>query len=315
METQSEPKTLLEAVRYFSDADNCDRFMEKVRWPDGQPCCPKCGNVEVGRIKSRRAYQCKAKECRKQFTLKLGTIFEDSALGFDKWLPAVWSITNAKNGISSCELARAVGVTQKSAWHMLHRIRLAMQTKSFAKITGEVESDETFFGGLVKNMHSARKKKVLAEWGNKGKIPIHGMLQRGGEIRVKVVKSATAPQVLPHIHENIEKGATVYTDIAALYRSLGRDFQHYAVNHAIRYVDGRIHTNGLENFWSLFKRMARGTYVNLSVQHLQRYLDEQARRFNMRKLKDGERFQEVIRSVVGKRLTYRELTDGEAQTA
>lgn len=310
------PQTLIEAVRYFADPDVCHRYMVNVKWPTGTVCCPKCGSIDVGEIKSRRAFQCKAKECRKQFSTKVGTIFEDSPLGFDKWLPAVWAITNAKNGISSCELARALGVTQKSAWHMLHRIRLAMKTKSFQRITGEVESDETFVGGRLRNMHTAKRLKRLSIFGNRGGMAvIHGLLERGGEIRAQVIPRANRKTTMGFIRENVAEGSMLYTDIASWYRKVGPEYIHQAVNHACEYVNGRVHTNGLENFWSLFKRAAKGTYVCPSPEHLQRYLDEQVRRFNLRKMNDGERFQEVIRSVVGRRLTYKELTDGQAEAA
>src|SRR6185312_6508805 len=151
--TDGFPQTLMEAVTYFADPNRCHEYMKSIKWPDGRISCPQCGGLEVGEIKSRRMFQCKAKGCRKQFSVKVGTIFEDSPLPLQKWFVAVWSITNAKNGISSCELGRAIGVTQKSAWFMLHRIRLAMKTGTFARIKGEIEADETFVGGLSKNMH------------------------------------------------------------------------------------------------------------------------------------------------------------------
>ena len=185
--TSAQPKSLIEAVRVYSDLDVCHQQMVAIRWPTGQVTCPKCGGEHVGEIKSRRMFQCKAKECRKQFSAKVGTIFEDSPLGLDKWFVAVWSIANAKNGISSHELARALEVTQKTAWHMLHRIRLAMQTKSFHKITGEAESDETMIGGLAGNMHSKRRKEKIRGTGASGKTIVQGVLERGGKVRCAVV--------------------------------------------------------------------------------------------------------------------------------
>lgn len=314
MNENNSPKTLLEAVRYFSDLDVCHAYMVKIKWPDGQVCCPECGCIDVGEIKSRRMFQCKTKRCRKQFSVKVGTIFEDSALGLDKWIVAVWCIVNAKNGISSCELARAIGVTQKSAWHMLHRIRLAMQTKSFRQITGEIEADETFIGGRLANMHKAKKDKVIAEFGPRGrnKTVVAGQLERGGEVRAQVIKTTQTRHLVPIVRKNIKPGSTIYTDILTTYKCLSDEYIHEVVNHAKCYVQGRIHTNGLENFWSLLKRCIRSTYVAVDPEHLQRYLDEQCRRFNMRKGTDASRFHAVMQDVVGRRLEYADLTHAES---
>ncbi|MCH8343794.1 MAG: IS1595 family transposase [Planctomycetes bacterium] len=304
---QKSPQTLIEAVRHFSDLDCCHGYMVGIKWPDGQIWCPECGSTEVGEIKTRWLFQCKAKECRKQFSVKVDTIFEDSPLGLDKWLVAVWCIVNAKNGISSCELARAVGVTQKSAWHMLHRIRLAMRTQTYHRITGEVESDESFIGGRMANVHKS-KRKNLPHHGNKAVV--HGLLQRGGEVRARTVPDDRKATLLPLIRENVMPGSRLYSDIGNTYKrgGLNPEYLHEVVNHAIRYVDGRVHVNGLENFWSLLKRCLRGTYVRVAHQHLDRYLDEQCRRFNLRKGTDASRFHEVMRGIVGKRLRYGELT-------
>ena len=275
MKEQNSPKTLLEAVRYFTDLDMCHAYMVNIKWPDGQVCCPECGGTEVGEIKSRRLFQCKAKGCRKQFSVKVGTIFEDSALGLDKWIVAVWCIVNARNGISSCELARAIGVTQKSAWHMLHRIRLAMQTKSFRRIIGEVETDESWIGAKMANMSGNRKTKAKKRYGHKGrKTIVHGLLERTGEIRAKVVPNVERGTIESIVRKNVEKGTKLYSDIGSAYFCGYYGYLHYMVNHAKQYVDGRIHTNGLENFWSLLKRCLHGTYVAVEPQHLQRYLSQ-----------------------------------------
>jgi transposase-like protein len=299
------PTTLLEAVRHFSNLDVCHEYMTKIKWPDGKITCPNCGGENIGQIKSRRMFQCKSKGCRKQFSTKVGTIFEDSPLGLDKWFVAVWSIANAKNGISSCELARAIGVTQKSAWHMLHRVRLAMKTKSFQKIIGEIESDETYVGGKARNMHKGKRK--VRGTGPSGKAIVQGLLQRGGDVRCEVVPSPTRHCLEGVIRENVQAGAAVYTDDIRSYDHLGDDYLHAVVNHAVRYVEGRVHTNGLENFWSLLKRALGGTYVAVNPEHLPRYLDEQTFRFNKRKGTDGTRFLEVMLATPGKRLQYKEL--------
>lgn len=300
----NEIKTLLDAVKYFSDLDACHHYMVGIKWPDGKVACHKCGGQNIGYIASRRMLQCKSTECRKQFSAKVGTIFEDSPLGLDKWFVAVWCIANAKNGVSSCELARSVGVTQKTAWHMLHRIRVAMETSTFKKLNGEVESDETFIGGAGQNQH----KRKFKGRGAVGKSIIHGLLQRDGEFRGAVVADTTKETLCLAVKSNVEAGATVYTDAAASYASLEQNYIHAVVDHAKQYVLGNIHTNGLENFWSLLKRTLGGTYVQVAPFHLFRYLAEQTFRYNKRKLTDAQRFQWVMLSVLGKRLTWRQLT-------
>ncbi len=305
------PANLLEAVRYFSDLDVANDFLAGMRWPDG-PMCPVCGSTEYSYLSTRRVYKCKQKECRKQYTVKLGTIFSDSPLGLDKWLPAVWLVANSKNGISSHELGRALGITQKSAWFMVHRIRLAMQTGSFDKLDGEVEVDETFVGGKAKNMHpDVRARKITGRGSGHGggdKTIVVGVRQRNGEMRAKVVPDVKRSTLHGHILDNVERGSKVYTDRYQSYRDLNRDFDHATIDHAVKYVEGRVHTNGLENFWSLLKRGLHGTYVSVDAAHLHRYVDERVFTYNMRKLNDYGRFTNVLRSVAGRRLTYAELT-------
>ncbi len=305
------PQSLLEAVRHFTDPDRCHEYMKSMKWPDGRIVCPKCGGDHVGEIKSRRMFQCKTKDCRKQFSVKVGTIFEDSPLGLDKWFVAAWSIANAKNGISSCELARALGVTQKSAWFMLHRIRLAMKTESFNRITGEIEGDETFVGGKFKNMHKSKRAAMPAGRGTIGKAVVQGLIERGGEVRCRVVPNQKRKTLQTIIRENVEPGATVYTDALRSYAGLGDEYVHAVIDHAIAYVDGRVHTNCMENFWALLKRSLSGTYVAVSPVHLDRYLDEQTMRFNTRKGKDSERFERVMGATPGRRVTYDQLTERE----
>lgn len=307
------PETLLEAVRYYTDPKVCFDTMLRVKWPDGQITCPKCGCDKVGVIGSRSLLQCKEKTCRKQFSVKVGTIFEDSPLGLDKWFVAVWCIANAKNGISSLELGRALGVTQKTAWFMLHRIRLAMKTRSFRKLSGEVEGDETFIGGKAKNMHASRRAKIIKGRGAIGKAIIQGLLERGqgddvSEFRGWVVRDTSADEMVPNVIHNVESESHVYTDAAPAYSELSGGYFHRWVDHISEYVVGRVHINGIENFWSLLKRTLRGTYVAVATFHLERYLDEQAFRFNQRDKDDAGRFLRVLKAVVGKRLTYRLLT-------
>lgn len=310
--TPEAPQTLLDAVRYFSDPQVCFETMLPVKWPDGKITCPKCGGDRVGVVKSRRVLQCKTVGCRKQFSVKVGTIFEDSPLGLDKWFVAVWCIANAKNGISSCELGRALGVTQKTAWFMLHRVRLAMKTKSFRKFTGEVEADETFIGGKADNMHKHKRAKRILGRGPVGKAIIHGLLERGGEVRCTIIPNTEADSIRPVITRHVEPFvSTIYSDAHAAYRQLDWRYARQFVDHLTRYVNGRVHVNGLENFWSLLKRTLKGTYVSVAPFHLEAYADEQAFRFNRRKKTDAGRFREVLAAVVGKRITYRVLTATE----
>lgn len=308
----NEPQTLLESVRHFSDLDLCNEHMIAVKWPEGKIVCPKCGGENIGRITSRRKLQCKAATCRKQFSAKVGTIFEDSPLGLDKWFVCVWLIANAKNGISSHEVGRALGVTQATAWFMLHRVRMAMRTGSFRKLGGTVESDETYVGGKSINMHAAKRAKVILGRGGVGKAIVHGMLERGGaenpsQVRASVVVDVEATTLLPNVLANVEEGATIYTDAHLAYAGLVRRWIHDVIDHSVAFVRGAVHTNGIENFWSLLKRTIKGSYVHVSPWQLAKYVDEQVFRFNERLRNDAERFREVLRSCVGKRLTYRQL--------
>lgn len=300
------PTSLIAAVRYFSDLAVCNDYMKSIKWPDGQVCCFKCGSVNVGEIKTRNMLKCR--DCKKQFSYKVGTIFEDSPLGLDKWFVAVWAIANCKNGISSHELGRALGVTQKTAWFMLHRVREAMRTGTFRKLAGTVESDETFVGGKAENMHKHVRERKIRGRGSVGKAIVHGLLERGGEVRAKVVESTERTELQPQVLINVEKGANLYTDAHAAYTGLDAAYIHEVIDHAKAYVRDIVHTNGMENFWSLLKRSIKGTYVQVAPFHLQRYVDEQAHRFNHRKTDDESRFHDVMHTVVGRRLTWRILT-------
>lgn len=306
------PKTLLEAVRFFSSAEVCHDFMVSIRWPDGCVNCPACGGENVGEIRTRRMFQCKAKGCRKQFSVKVGTIFEDSPIGLDRWLPAVWCLTNFKVGISSCELARTIGVTQKTAWHMLHRIRRLLEPKHSRQLEGTVESDETFIGGKLKNMHKSQRAKLPKGRGPVGKAVVHGMLDRGGEVRVAVVPDQRRGTLRAQIEQHVKTGSVVYTDSLASYKGLSPAYFHSMIDHAVAYVDGEVHTNGMENFWALLKRMLGGTYVSVAPNHLLRYCVEETFRFNQRGGTDAARFQTAMTGAVGKRLQYKELTGGAA---
>jgi transposase-like protein len=297
------PQTLTQAINYFADASRGLNFVAAVRWPDGKVVCPCCHKDNVIFMESRKKWNCR--ECYKQFSVKVSTIFEDSALGFDKWLPAFWMIVNAKNGISSCELARALGVTQKTAWFMLHRIRLAIQNGSMDKLSGDVEADETYIGGKGRNMHRERLQNIGT--GGLGKEIVMGLLERKGKVKVKHVANAKRMTVQGEIRQHVKKGSNVFTDALRSYNGLNQDYIHEVIDHAKEYVRGNVHTNGLENFWSLLKRAIRGTYVSVEPFHLFRYLDEQAFRFNERENTDSGRFLRGIIGIIGKRLQYTKL--------
>jgi transposase-like protein len=304
------PKTLLDAINFFQDSENCRQFMVSVRWNDGIVRCPRCGSENVSYMPNAKQYHCKAKTHKDtKFSLKVGTIFEDSPIGLEKWLPATWLISNCKNGVSSYEIARALGITQKAAWHMAHRIRKAMHNGSMLKLSGECEADETFIGGKARNMHLSVKARRITGTGTVDKTAVMGILERGGEVRTTVVANRKKKTLQAEVKKHVEAGAALYTDALRSYDGLASKYAHQVIDHAVAYVDGRIHTNGLENFWSLLKRGINGTYVSVEPFHLFRYLDEQAFRFNNRKdMNDGARFVKVLSQIVGKRLTYAELT-------
>lgn len=308
------PTSLLEAITYFADEDKALEFVASIRWPDGEQVCPKCGVIdEHYYLANQRRWKCKA--CRKQFSIKVGTIFEASPIPLSKWLPAVWLLANCRNGISSYELGRALDVTQKTAWFMLHRIRLAMQAGTFDKLDGEVEVDETYIGGKARNMHYAKRKRVVKGTGPMSKVAVMGLLARHGPgsstIRAKILPNLKAETMKGEVRDHVEPGATVYTDAHRSYHGLAAEYIHGVIDHAESYAKGAVHTNGLENFWSLLKRSVAGTYVSVEPFHLFRYLDEHVFRFNTRHESDRTRFERVIGAILDKRLTYDALTGAE----
>jgi transposase-like protein len=321
MATANWPKTLQEAVIYFSNPDTCFQAAIRMRWSGGPVACPTCGSTNVHFIATRQLWRCKGeKHARQQFSVRIGTVMEDSPISLDKWMVAMWLLASAKNGISSYELGRAIGISQKSAWFLLHRIRLAMQATNGGKLGGSVEADETFIGGRARNMHAGRKARVLKgrASGTVGKMAVMGLLQRNSPDGHSKVVTAIVPNVRRYplqmqIRKHVKTGSTLYTDALRSYETPAawgpQDlYVHKVIDHAERYVDGEIHTNSMENFWSLLKRTIRGTYVSVEPFHLFRYLDEQTFRFNSRKMTDSERFEATGRMIVGKRLTFNALT-------
>lgn len=324
------PKTLQEAIRYFKDEQTCIDAIVALRWPDG-PVCPKCGHNQHYYLATQRRWKCK--QCKKQFSVKVGTIFEDSPIALEKWLVALWMLVNCRNGVSSYELGRSLGMTQKSAWFVLHRLRLALREGNLAKLGGngnEVESDEAYIGGKANFMHKDRRMRLRqareaclqGDTNLIGKSAVWGLLDREQrKVRATVVPAVNREVLQSEILAHIEKGSKIYSDEAPLYKSIPKEYLHAFVNHAQKYVDGRVHTNGLENFWSLLKRGLKGTYVAVEPFHLVRYLDEQVFRYNNRKdatgrkLKDDERFEIALSQIAGRRLTFAEVTGKVGETA
>jgi transposase-like protein len=312
MKIADEPTSLQEAIIYFADPDNCREYVGRRRWPNGVTC-PTCGCKDVIFLANQNRWQCRNKHSKRQFSLKTGTIYEDSPLGLDKWLTATWLVTNCKNGVSSCEIARALNITQKSAWFMDHRIRVSLGMETPDKLSGHVEADETFIGGKARNMHvGARKRRIT---GTKDKTAVMGIMERGGKVRTAVAPNRKRHALQTEVKKHVEAGSALYTVALLSYDGLASDYAHQVIDHAVQYVDGQVHTNCLENFWSLLKRGISGTYVSVEPFHLFRYLDEQAYRFNNRTLTDAERFNDAVIGIVGKRLTFEQLTGKASKEA
>jgi hypothetical protein len=312
----AEPKTLQEAIIYFADPANCREYLMARRWPDGVVVCPTCGSDKVSFVASRGLWQCRTRHSKAQFSIKVGTIFEDSPIGLDKWLCAMWMLANCKNGVSSYEIHRATGISQKSAWFVLHRVRVALKGSDTTKLGGEVEADESFVGGKIENMHkkSNRHARAKTPGTNWNKTIVLGLLERDGNVRAAVAPSRNKHHIEPFLQTNVEAGSKLYTDELPVYGHVAPELNREFVNHLESYVQGRVHTNGMENFWSLLKRGLKGTYVSVDPAHLQAYVDEQVFRFNNRKdsegtpLTDSDRFDAAVRQIVGKRLTWAEVT-------
>jgi len=317
-----EPTSLQQAILYFSKPANCREYLVARRWPDGVTC-PRCGSKNVLFLEKYNRWHCREKHKAPQFTLKTGTIFEDSPIGLDKWLTAMWMVVNCKNGISSYEVSRALKMTQKSAWFVLHRCRVALQDETETKLGytgGPVQVDETFVGGKFSNMHKSKRAQMRAtrsvyEAGHMNKTVVMGMLDsKERRVRATIIPNIKRAVLQEQILKHIFGGSKVHTDEATGYIGIPAEkYVHEVVNHLESYVNGKVTTNGIENFWSLLKRGLRGTYVAVEPFHMQRYVDEQVFRFNNRATKDNplndaDRFDLAVRQIIGKRLTYAELT-------
>jgi hypothetical protein len=326
-----EPESLQEAAIFFSNPDNCLEYLKVRRWRDGIVRCPNCGSDRVQFIPTRRVWECKNKHEKRQFSIKVGTVMEDSAIGLDKWLMVFWMLANCKNGVSSYEIHRDVKVTQKSAWFMLHRIRYALQDETETKLGytgGPVQVDETWVGGKLNNMHKSRQAKMRAlrdavERPDQymGKTVVMGMLDtKERRVRATIIPNVKRKVLQEQILKHIFGGSKIHTDDATGYIGIPAEkYVHEVVNHLETYVNGKVHTNGIENFWSLLKRGLRGTYVAVEPFHLHRYVDEQVFRYNNRATKDNpltdaDRFDLAVSQIVNKRLTYAELTGKVGET-
>ena len=312
------PETFQSAIAFFADPQRAFDAAVDFRWPGGNVTCPRCEGAKHSFIKTRRIWFCY--DCKKQFTVKVGTIMEDSPIGLDKWMTGMWMLANCKNGISSYELAKNLGIRQNSAWFMLHRIREAMKDNAAFKLGGgeeggPVEVDETFINPNTQKMHNSRRLKMKKAEHAGAKAIVMGMLDRDArKVRAKVVPNVKRETLQNEILNQIQGGSKVYTDGYPAYdRLAAKQFIHETVNHIDEYVRGQVHTQGIENFWSLLKRTLRGTYVAVEPFHLDHYVDEQVFRYNNRatkdnKLDDADRFALVMAQVAGKRLTYAKLT-------
>ena len=323
---KEQPKTLQQVIRYYSDPETCIQTVAASRWPNGVTC-PACEGKDHYYLKTRSIWKCK--ECGRQFSVKLGTIFEDSPIALDKWLTAMWLLASCKNGISSYEVGRAVGVTQRTAWFMMHRIRTAVQESSLVKLGGggtPVEVDETFIGGKARNMHMDVRKRRITATGPTDKTAVFGALERAKDgkthsiVRTKVITDRKKKTLQTEVKAHVQAGAALYSDALQSYNGLESEYAHQVVDHAVEYVRGLVHTNGLENFWCLYKRGINGPYVSVEPFHLFRYLDEQEFRFNNRgtrekKISDGDRFNMMLSQIAGKRLTYKEVTGKVGETS
>jgi transposase-like protein len=296
-------KNLKQVMAQLGDETQCREYMEQMRW-NGNPICPHCGEHKPYRLKDGKTFRCRAKTCKRDFSVTVGTVFENSKVPLSTWIAATYVLSAHKKGISSCQLARDLGITQKTAWFVLHRLRLILGDNEPEPLDQIVEVDETYVGGTFANMNKKRRKK-WQESGRDNKVPVMGLLQRDGKAKLTVIGNRTFKEV---IRENVDQSAVIVTDTHQSYAGLDQEFEgHGTVNHSQeQYRNGIFYTNSVEGFFSLFKRTIFGTYHQISPKHLHRYCAESSYRFNTRKIKDKDRFSAVLSNTKG-RLKYSEL--------
>lgn len=303
-------KNLADFHKYFVDEETCRKHLEAQRWPDGKIICPFCQSSRVYRFSDGKRFKCAEKTCNKKFTATVGTIYENSKIPLQKWFLALYIIGSHKKGISSLQLHRDLGITQKSAWFVNHRIREMLTEKAPQLLKGTVQVDEVYIGGREANKHASKRTKGQRGRSEDIKTPVIGIVETGGKISVSVTPWVNKKNVKTLIDQTVEKGSTMVTDGYAMYAYLGasNEFTHVIVDHSKgEYVKSGFHTNGVENFWSLLKRGIIGIYHQVSPWHLQRYCNEFAGRYNTRKIADNERFNLLLRNCEG-RLKYEKLT-------
>jgi transposase-like protein len=306
---------LIQFYNSFATEELCQKFLFEQRWSNGV-VCPKCGEIGVKTYKLKSG-RLKCSSCRNTFTVRMGSIFEESPVPLQKWFLAIYLCTSLKKGISSLQLSKYIGVTQKTAWFMLQRIRHVFESGSFEKLSGEVEMDEAYVGGKDSNKHATKRTKYLTGKGSQGfgsknsKTPVVGMVERGGDLHAVVTSDTGSATLMGLVRKHIDIDATIYTDEHMPYRTLPKiGYKHESVNHGTKeFVNGMASTNTAESFWSHLKRGIDGIYHHVSPKHLQKYCDEYSYRWNTRKMTDGERFEDWFKQVDGKRLMYKNLIE------